>query len=109
MGAFGSPRFGMSRFASAPWPLRAAYVAVLVAGSAMLLLALAATIALAGLRRLTGSIDLAAAPYWFWYFRDDPQVRHWLGVGLACAAGGAGVIVFAALRGPRPPLHGAAR
>ena len=99
----------MNRFASAPWLLRAAYTVVLAAGATLLLLALAATIALAGLRRLTADIDLTAVPYWFWYFRNDPLVRHWLGAGLVCAVGGAGVLVSAALRGRRPPLHGAAR
>ena len=42
----------MTRFASAPWPLKAAYVGVLVTGATAILLGLAAIVALAGLKRL---------------------------------------------------------
>lgn len=99
----------MTRFASAPWPLKAAYVGVLAAGAAALLLGLAVVIALVGLKRLSPHIDVAAIPAWFWYFRGDPQVRRWLGVGLLSAFGVAGVAGMGVLRGLRPPLHGAAR
>lgn len=99
----------MTRFASAPWPLRAAYVGVLVAGAAALLLALTTLVALAGLKRLSADIDPAAIPGWFWYFRADPEVRRWFGVGLLSAFGLAGVIALSVVRNLRPPLHGAAR
>jgi len=99
----------MTRFASAPWPLKAAYVGALVAGAAALLLGLAVVVALAGLKRLSADIDPAAIPGWFWYFRGDPEVRRWLGVGLLSAFGLAGLIVLGVLRNLRPPLHGAAR
>jgi type IV secretion system protein VirD4 len=99
----------MSRFASAPWPLRAAYVGALAVLAAGLLGAVALAIALAGLNRLSGGLDLSAAPAWFWYFRGDPLVRRWLGAGMAGALGLAGFTAIAILRGARPPLHGAAR
>jgi len=99
----------MSRFASAPWPLKAAAVVVLAAGAVTLLSAAGAIIALAGLRRLSGAIDPAMIPHWFWYYRGDPAVRRWLGVGMLTAFGGAGLVVLARLGGRRPPLHGAAR
>ena len=79
----------MTRFARAPWPLKAAYLGTLAAASVALLGGLAVVIALAGLKRLSPDIDLAQVPAWFWYFRDDPQVRRWLGVGLLSAFGGA--------------------
>ena len=68
----------MTRFASAPWPLKAAYVGGLAAAAASLLLGLAAVVALAGLKRLSADIDPAAVPAWFWYFRGDPEVRRHL-------------------------------
>lgn len=99
----------MTRFASAPWPLKAAYVGVLLAGAAALLLGLAALIALAGLKRLSADIDPTAIPGWFWYFRADPEVRRWFGVGLLSTFGLAGAIALGVVRNLRPPLHGAAR
>jgi type IV secretion system protein VirD4 len=99
----------MSRFASAPWPLRVAYVGLLGSGAATLLAALAAVVALAGLRRLSPHLDAAAVPAWFWYFRADPQVRRWLGAGLFCAGGAAAILALAVARSLRRPLHGAAR
>jgi type IV secretion system protein VirD4 len=99
----------MTRFASAPWPLKAAYVGVLAAGGVGVLGGLAAVIALGGLGRLSADIDPAEIPVWFWYFRDDPQVRRWLGVGVLSTFGGAAVVSFGVIRNLRPPLHGAAR
>ena len=99
----------MSRFASAPWPLKAAYVAVLGAGAATLLGTLALGIALAGLKRLSPHLDAAAIPAWFWYFRADPQVRRWLGIGLGLAMVGCLALVLGIARNLRPPLFGAAR
>jgi type IV secretion system protein VirD4 len=99
----------MSRFASAPWPVKAAYVGVLGAGAGALVLTLALAVALAGLRRLSAHIDPAAVPAWFWYYRADPTVRRWLGVGLLVALGLAGALALGVVRSLRPPLHGAAR
>lgn len=99
----------MTRFASAPWPLKAAYVGAVATAGATLVLGLAAVIALIGLRRLSADIDPAAVPGWFWYFRADPEVRRWLGVGLLSSGGLAVIIALGLLRGLRPPLHGAAR
>ena len=99
----------MTRFASTPWPLKAAYVGGLAAAAASLLLGLAAVIALAGLKRLSADIDPAAVPAWFWYFRGDPEVRRWASVGLASALGVAAFIAMGVVRSLRPPLHGAAR
>jgi type IV secretion system protein VirD4 len=99
----------MTRFASAPWPLKAAYVGTLAMAGVALLGGLAIVIALAGLKRLSSDIDPAQVPAWFWYFRDDPQVRRWLGVGVLSAFGGAGLVTVGVVRNLRPPLHGAAR
>ncbi|HEY3949595.1 type IV secretory system conjugative DNA transfer family protein [Phenylobacterium sp.] len=99
----------MSRFASAPWPLRAAYVGALGAAAAALLAAMALTVALAGLKRLSPQLDAAAVPGWFWYFRHDPQVRRWLAIGLVAALLAAAGLAGAVVRGLQPPLHGAAR
>jgi type IV secretion system protein VirD4 len=99
----------MSRFASAPWPLKAAYVGALCACVAAILTALALGIALAGLRRLTPHLDPAAVPAWFWYFRDDPQVQRWLQTGALGAGATAAVAAIAVVNGLRRPLHGAAR
>jgi type IV secretion system protein VirD4 len=99
----------MSRFASAPWPLKAAYVGTLAGAALASLAALAGLVALAGLRRLSTHVDLAAAPAWFWYYRADPSVRRWLGIGALVAGGIAGIAVLAIVRQLRPPLHGAAR
>ena len=99
----------MSRFASAPWPAKAAYLGVLIAGAGGLLLALAVVVALAGLRRVSAHIDPAAVPAWFWYYRADPLVRRWLGVGLLVDAALTGAVTLGVVRAWRPPLHGAAR
>jgi type IV secretion system protein VirD4 len=99
----------MTRFASAPWPLRAAYLAVLGASSVALFCGVAAAIALAGLHRLSADIDPGAIPHWFWYYRADPLVQKWLGLGLLFTLMGSGVLGIGVLRSLRPPLHGAAR
>jgi type IV secretion system protein VirD4 len=99
----------MSRFASAPWPLKAAYVGILGVTALLAVAAVASVVALAGLRRLSVHIDPAQVPAWFWYYRADPKVHRWVGVGLLVALGLAGGIGIAVSRSFRPPLHGAAR
>jgi type IV secretion system protein VirD4 len=99
----------MSRFASAPWPLKAAYAGALAAAAVGMLAVLATGIALAGLKRLSAHLDAAAVPAWFWYFRHDPQVRRWLGIGLGATLVGCLALVLGVARNLRPPLHGAAR
>jgi type IV secretion system protein VirD4 len=99
----------MTRFASAPWPLKAAYVGTLAAGAVTLLAGLAAVVALAGLKRFSADIDPAAIPGWFWYYRGDPGVRRWLGIGALSSLGLALLVVIGFFRNLRPPLHGAAR
>lgn len=99
----------MSRFASAPWLLRAAYVAALGAAAAAGCAAIAAAVALAGLKRLSPHLDPAEVARWFWYFRGDPQVRRWATIGLLSAAGGGVLVAIGVLRNLQPPLHGAAR
>src|ERR1700761_5204964 len=109
MAASASRRSTMTRFASAPWPLKAAYVGVLGLIGASVLTALTAAVALAGLHRLSTRLDLAQLPGWFWYFRHDPQVRHWLGAGLMIAFSLASGVAAAIARNLGPPLYGAAR
>lgn len=99
----------MTRFASTPWPLKATYVGVLAASIVSATTVLAFGIALAGLKRLSCHLDASAVPAWFWYFRHDPQVRRWLGIGLGAAIAGCLALVLGVVRNLRPPLHGAAR
>ncbi len=99
----------MSRFASAPWPLKATYVGLLAAGGVAVLAALSALVALAGLRRLSPHLDPSAIPAWFWYFRADPQVRRWLVAGGLTSLLVGAAVSAAVLQSLRPPLHGAAR
>ena len=99
----------MTRFASAPWPLKAAYVGTLAVAGVGLLGAVASVIALAGLKRLSPDIDPTQIPAWFWYFRADPQVRHWLGIGASTALCGGALVGVGLSRAWRTPLHGAAR
>jgi len=99
----------MNRFASAPWPLKAAVGGASALVVLALLLAMAATIALAGLGKFSGHVDPAAAPAWFWYFRHDPEVQRWTKVGVL-SSGGLGLIVVLGIASQiRRPLHGAAR
>lgn len=99
----------MNRFASAPWPLRAALAAGAVAVLLGVVVALTGAIALAGLRRLNGDLDWTAVPAWFWYFRHDPEVLRWLKIGALSAAGLALVLIIGIASQVRRPLHGAAR
>lgn len=99
----------MSRFAHAPWPLKAALGASAAAALLALLAGLTAVIALSGLRRLSGDLNWATVPAWFWYFRHDPEVQRWLKVGMLSAGGALLVLAFAIASQIRRPLHGAAR
>ena len=99
----------MNRFAATPWPLRAALATAAVALAGGLLATLAAIIALAGLRRLSGDVDPSAIPAWLWYYRHDPEVQRWLKVGLLSAAGLGLMSVVGIASQLRRPLHGAAR
>lgn len=99
----------MSRFASAPWPLRATLVVGALAVAALLIAALSAVIALAGLRRLSDDIDALRVPAWFWHFREDPLVQRWLKVGLLSSTGLMLVTTIGITGRLRRPLHGASR
>jgi type IV secretion system protein VirD4 len=99
----------MSRFASAPWPLKAAYVGTLGVLTVGSILALTAIVMLAGLHRLSAHLNPAAVPAWLWYYRSDPKVQRWLGVGLLASAGVGAVLAMAIARNLKPPLHGDAR
>jgi type IV secretion system protein VirD4 len=99
----------MTPFASAGPGAKAAYVALVGLLLATLFAVLAAAIALAGLHQLRANIHLAAVPHWFWYYRDDPQVRKWLQAGATAAGGLIAVIALGGLLNLRRPLHGAAR
>jgi type IV secretion system protein VirD4 len=99
----------MTRFASAAPGTRAALVAVGLTAALALITTGALLIALIGLCRFSGEIDPVRVPAWFYYYRHDPEVRRWLGVG----AGVMGLILLilmtAIALGMRRPLHGAAR
>jgi type IV secretion system protein VirD4 len=96
----------MSRFASAPWPLKAAYVGGLGLLGLSVLSVLTLAVALAGLHRLSPHVEPAIALRWLWYFRADPDVRRWLSVGALCAGIVAGLSAIAVLHGLRPSLYG---
>lgn len=99
----------MSPIANASAPVKG--LAIGLAGLVILagLMAMAALVALAGLGQISGDIDPRTVPRFFLYYRHDPEVRRWLGVGLG-AAGLLGLGLGAALAlTRRRPLHGAAR
>lgn len=95
--------------ASPPWPLKVAVV--FLAGVAMIAAAAALTvfIALAGLGRLTPEVDVARIPGWVWYFREDPQVRRWVAIGLGVSGLGGCALVVKFIAGKPRSEHGAAR
>jgi len=99
----------MTLSASVATPHRAAKI---VAGAALLLgvaTVVAGVIALVGLGRFSNDLNFALAPHWFWYYRGDPDVRRWLGVGASISGGFVLLCAVAALLRIRRPLHGAAR
>jgi type IV secretion system protein VirD4 len=74
-----------------------------------LLAVLAVLIALVGLGQFSDAVDPARVPAWLWYYRQDPEVRRWLTVGVSVSALVGAVFVAAVLLARRRPLHGAAR
>ncbi|MBU2165591.1 MAG: type IV secretory system conjugative DNA transfer family protein, partial [Alphaproteobacteria bacterium] len=99
----------MTRFASATPGTRAALIAAGMAAGLAIFCIGTFLVALVGLGRFSGDIDPVRVPAWFLYYRHDPEVRRWLGVG----AGVMGLILLilgtAIALGIRRPLHGAAR
>ncbi len=99
----------MNRFAGAPWWARAVLLAGLGLAGAALLAGLAATVALAGLGRMSADVDPANASAWLWYFRHDPDVARWLRIGGLTSAMTAAIAGVAFTAQVRRPLHGDAR
>ncbi|WP_372784654.1 type IV secretory system conjugative DNA transfer family protein [Phenylobacterium sp.] len=99
----------MNRFASAPWPLRAACVGGLGLVSLAALTAITLGVALAGLHQLSAHLRADAVVGWFWYFRRDPEVLRWLKVGAFAALISGGFTAIAITRGLGPSLYGDAR
>src|SRR5258707_1373273 len=99
----------MSRFASAPWPLRAAYVGGLGLLGLVGLSALTLVVALAGLHRLSPHLRPDVVILWFWYFRRDPEVLRWLKAGALSGLVAAGLTAVAISRRLGPSLYGDAR
>ena len=99
----------MTRWSGAPWPLKVAYGLGLGALAATCLAAIASLVALAGLGQLSWNLQISRLPAWLWYFRADPELRRWLGVGLLSALTCGLLVIMAIAKSQRPPLHGAAR
>jgi type IV secretion system protein VirD4 len=75
----------MSPIANARWPLKAAAIAGLIALVVVMAGAIACTVALAGLHRLSDDVDWLRTPGWLWYYRADPQVARWVQAGALAA------------------------
>lgn len=99
----------MTRFASAAPGTRAALISVALIAALALFTIGALLIALIGLGRFSGDIDPVRVPAWFLYYRYDPEVRQWLGVGAGVMALVLLILGTAIALGIRRPLHGAAR
>ena len=69
----------------------------------------AVLIALAGLNRLSPDIDLTRVPAWLWYYRHDPDLQRWLGIGSLISALLVGITGVAVALSRKRPLHGGAR
>lgn len=69
----------------------------------------AMVIALAGLGRLTPDVEISRMPYWFWYFRAEPQVQRWFGFGLTVSSIFACAAVLKLFAGKPRSEHGEAR
>ncbi|MDP1875182.1 type IV secretory system conjugative DNA transfer family protein [Phenylobacterium sp.] len=98
----------MSPITHLPFPAKAALIVLSLITAALLMIGCALIIALAGLRRLTPSLDPSDVVVWAWHFRADPQLRQWFGIGLLAAFAVFSLFTFAMLR-KSTPLHGAAR
>lgn len=99
----------MSRSASAAPGPNAAKLAFGLFAAVLFMTAGGGTIALIGLGQFSGDVDPLRAPAWFWYYRDDPEVRRWLLIGFGSATLLTVLSAAAALLSRRRPLHGAAR
>lgn len=99
----------MNRLAS--FDRRSRVGALIAAGVLLFVVSMITTavIALAGLGRLSPDLDPTAVPGWLWHYRDDPDVRRWIGFGAGVSGLGALILAVAALLSGRRPLHGAAR
>lgn len=109
MAVFGLPKCGMSPIAELgarrPWPL-VVFAGCLIIG---LLAMSTAIITLAGLGRLSSSVEWTAVPSWLWYYRGDPQLRRWFVIGVGSNLLLILALSVSALARLRRPLHGAAR
>ena len=99
----------MTPFASLSAPLKAALVAAALLGALAVWAGLSLVLALAGLHRLDAHVDPARVPAWFWFFRADPQVGHWLKIGALASGVVMAGLAFGLASKVRKPLHGSAR
>ena len=99
----------MSPIANASPGVRAAAIGLGGIAAILLVSILTAIIALAGLGRLSADIEPERIPAWFWYYRDDPDLRRWTAIGLSSSAVLVLVLIGAIALSRRRPLHGAAR
>lgn len=99
----------MTRFESATPAARAKLIAAGGLAGSVLFVVGVLVIALIGLGRFSDDIDLARVPAWFLYYRHDPEVRRWLGIGAGVMSMLLMILATAVALGVRRPLHGAAR
>jgi type IV secretion system protein VirD4 len=98
----------MNRFASAPWPLKAAAIAALGLAIVATAFAIVVIVALLGLRQFSSAVDLTKAPAWLWYYRADPHVARWIKAGAIVALATLLLVAGAAAKSFRRSLHGKA-
>ncbi|WP_369059078.1 type IV secretory system conjugative DNA transfer family protein [Caulobacter sp. 73W] len=67
------------------------------------------TVALAGLGRLDPRIEVVRVIPWFWFHRDDEQVRRWLLIGAGTSGSILALLAAGTTRRRGAGLHGAAR
>jgi len=67
-----------------------------------------AVIALAGLDRLSNSVNWIQVPQWFWYYRADSEVQLWLTIGAGITGSSIAAVGLAVVLSLRRPLFGAA-
>ena len=99
----------MTRFENASPAVRLALALAGLACLAALGSIGAVLIALAGLNRLSPDIDLTRVPAWLWYYRHDPDLQRWLGIGSLISALLVGITGVAVALSRKRPLHGGAR